>query len=194
VLLWVCASYIQIGKPGWPRDYELAVELAEISAAQPSELGPFYRNLARNYSTGIEGVLEQDGKKAIELYLKASKHSEPALSYGEIAQMHGAGVGVEQDQKKYVEWLVKAVKFSRTKNEKGIFAELVGYAYGAGGIGFEKDLVEDWAWLRFALENGKVGNSNHNRTYTDHLLKEVLTPQQIASAKKRLLELKAGKY
>ena len=196
VLLQWAAQKILDRAPGWPRDYDLAIELAGMSSSPPSELGRFYRGIGHVYAKGIAGELKPDGKKAMTIYLKALETGDqPGLTCGHIAELYLAGgVGDGPNVLKGLEWYVEAVRHHSDKWGKGIYSERIGDLFIPLGKDHKKeDLIQAWAWKKYALEMGVGGNNNRHIGETKQYEK-MFSPQELKTANARLAELLKGNY
>ena len=120
----------------------------------------------------------QDFDEALRWYLKGADRGDMTCQ-ANLGRFFEEGLGVPKNP-------TRAADYYRQAAEQGeIFAQLsLGSMYRAGN-GVQKDLVEAYKWLQLASEKG------HGAAVRD-LLQKVMTPEQVAEARKRALEFHAA--
>ncbi len=116
----------------------------------------------------------QDFDEALRWYLKGADRGDMTCQ-ANLGRFFEEGLGVPKNP-------TRAAEYYRQAAEQGeIFAQLsLGSMYRSGN-GVQKDLVEAYKWLQLASEKG------HGAAVRD-LLQKVMTPEQVAEARKRALE------
>ena len=111
-------------------------------ASSMYEIGYLYHN-----GLGVE----QDYKKAMEWYEKATELGNPS-AMNNIGYLYQNGLGVEQDYKKAMEWYEKAVEL-----EYAISMNNIANLY-ENGLGVEQDYAKAMEWYEKAAELGKANS------------------------------------
>lgn len=161
---------------GVTQDNEQAVYWYQQAADQGLAEAEF--NLGRMYQTG-QGV-QQDYTKAASWFRKAGEQGHVWASTS-LGQMYETGQGMTQDYKQAVYWYRKAAEKGDTRAQLALARIYEAGAEGTTGAAVvPQDYVEARMWWAIAEANGE-DEGRKGRI----LIERLMTPEQIAEAKKR---------
>ena len=166
---------------GVPQDYVLAASWYQKAADQGN--AETQHNLGRMYYKG-EGV-PKDYTAAAAWFEKAGNQGV-AQAQTELAFMYNNGEGVAKDPAKALFWYQKAADQGVTVAQYNL-----GLLY-ANGQGTPKDFIQAYKWVDLAAINAKEPVVLNAATQTLGRLAQVMTPEQIAEAKKRANDWRPG--
>jgi TPR repeat protein len=122
--------------------------------------------------------VKQDHTEALKWYRKAAELNDATAQYN-LGCCYYDGEVVEKDYAEAVKWFRKSAEQNDARAQNSL-----GFCY-ANGQGVEKDYAEGYAWVILAdLTDGKVARDRD-------LLKNAMSPQEVADAQKRTKELRA---
>jgi TPR repeat protein len=162
---------------GAPEDDAEAVKWFRLAAKQGDVEAQF--NLGVMYANG-EGVPEDDAEAVKWFQLSAEQgHDEAQFSLGVIYRDQGVP-----------EYAVEAIKWYRLSAEQGnAWAQFeLGEMYQSG-TGVIKDVVKAYMWVELSLDDESVV-ANGGKEFRDDL-KSMLSPEEIAEAQSKSVELAA---
>lgn len=124
-------------------------------------------NLANGYFNGYWGI-EQNYKKAVELYKKAAEQGHPLATF-KLGEIYANGKGVQKDHIEAAEWYKKAAKIYIKEAEQGdVYSQVqLGDMYYKG-LGLSRDYSEALKWYSKASKQGYAdGQGRIGRMYLD---------------------------
>lgn len=163
---------------GVPQDDKEAVKWYKLAAEQGGAEAQY--NLGMMYDQG-EGA-PQDDNEAFKWYKLSAEQGHASAQYN-LGVMHYEGEGVPQDDKEAVKWYKLAAEQGHASAQNNL-----GVMYKKGK-GVPEDYVEAYKWYNIAASQGEE-NAQKNRD----ILREIMTPDQIAEGQRLSREFHAKKY
>ena len=136
------------------------------------------------------GVLYSNGRGVSQDYKEAVKWYQSAAEQGHVFAQYNLGVVYHQGQGEVPQGLTEALKWYQKAADQG----LADAQYGLGimyanGQGVPRDYVDAHRWFNLSASSSQ-GQSQKNAIHNRGLIETLITPEELAEARKRAREWK----
>jgi hypothetical protein len=177
-----CLGYAYAYGKGTPTNFDAALQWWQKSAAQgqvyaQNALGQFYLHGEHPGDTNHINYIEA----AKWLHRAAEQNYAPAMST--LGSMYQYGIGTGHDWPQALQW-------NRRAAEQGdaMAQDNLGQMYVNGNAGLPRNLVQAYKWFWLSEQQGNPGGRHDVIEFELH---DVLTPEQIAEAKRAAAQFQA---